>query len=234
MSKVLTIEIPSPGHSRLKIIPSYEDESILAANFAEFDENDFPDGDELLQESDLPEPISYAEAQQMIQDAYDRGFDDGKQVTAATMTVEIQEQQEIRNHFEKMILRLHGEFQKITKQMEELSLNIAVEIAETIIADTISHDASMVIRQARKAIDGYRNAQTLRVRINPHEYEAIEQVKNTLIGDTMRNPDITIIADSSIARGGCIVESDIGAVDAQITTQLQEIRRQLHAARLSE
>lgn len=234
MSKALTIEIPSRAHSRLKIIPSYESESIFAANFAEFDENDFPDGDELLEESDLPEPIPYTEAQQMIQDAYDRGFDDGKQVTAATMTVEIQEQQEIRTHFEKMIHYLHGEFRNITKEMEELSLNIAVEIAETIIADAISRDTSLVIRQAKKAIDGYRNAHILRVRINPHEYEAIDQVKNTLIGDTMRNPEITIIADSSIARGGCIVESDIGAVDAQITTQLQEIRRQLHAARLSE
>ena len=67
MSKLLTIEIPSRAHSRLKIIPSYESDSVFAADFAEFDENDFPDGDELLEESDLPEPIPYTEAQQMIE-----------------------------------------------------------------------------------------------------------------------------------------------------------------------
>lgn len=234
MTKVLTIEIPAPKHSRLQIIPSYDDDAYSAANFAEFDDNDFPDGEELLQESDLPEPIPYSDAQQMIQDAYDRGFEDGKQVTAATMTVEIQEQQEIRHDFEKMILRLHGEFEQVTKQMEELSLNLAVEIAETILAEHILRDSSMVIKQAKKAIDGYRNAHTLRVRVHPLEYEALEQVKGQLVGDTIRNPDITILSDGTIERGGCIVESDIGAVDAQITTQLEEIRRQLHQARLSE
>lgn len=219
---------------RLEIIPSYEEGDYAFADFKEFDVNDFPDGDELLIEEDLPEPIPYSDAQELIQDAYDRGFDDGRQVTAATMTVEIQEQQAIRKRFEHMLVNLQSEFVKLSRNMEELTINLAVEIAHTIIAEQVNYGSSIAIKQAKKAIDGYRNANRLLVRVNPEEYDALSEVKSELISDAVKNPTITIVGDTSVEKGGCIVESDIGAVDAQITTQLEEIRRKMHDTRTSD
>lgn len=232
-TKEITIEF-SQKVPRLEIIPAYADDDIVAASFKEFDEEDFADGNELLEESDLPEPIAYSDAQELIQDAYDRGFEDGKQVTAATMTVEIQEQQVIRKRFEQMLMKVQQEFISLSKSMEELTVNLAVEIAQTIIAEQINFGSSMVIKQAKKAIDGYRNASALIVRVNPEEYNALAEIKSELIYDTVKNPTLTIAADAAVEKGGCIVESDIGAVDAQIKTQLEEIRRQMHETRISD
>lgn len=72
------------------------------------------------------------------------------------------------------------------------------------------------------------------VRVNPEEYDALSEVKSELISDAVKNPTITIVGDTSVEKGGCIVESDIGAVDAQITTQLEEIRRKMHDTRTSD
>lgn len=232
-TKSFTIEFPHKV-PRLEIIPAYADDDIVAASFREFEEEDFPDGDELLEESDLPEPIAYSDAQELIQDAYDRGFEDGKQVTAATMTVEIQEQQIVRKRFEQMLLKVQQEFTVLSKSMEELTVNLAVEIAQTIIGEQINFGSSMVIKQVKKAIDGYRNASDLIVRVNPEEFNALTEIKSELIYDTVKNPSLAIVADAAVEKGGCIVESDIGAVDAQIKTQLDEIRKQMHETRTSE
>ena len=39
--------------------------------------------------------------------------------------------------------------------------------------------------------------------------------------------NISIVEDSSIEKGGCIVETDFGAIDARISSQLSELEAQI-------
>ncbi|HNY21553.1 MAG TPA: FliH/SctL family protein, partial [Treponemataceae bacterium] len=45
---------------------------------------------------------------------------------------------------------------------------------------------------------------------------AAENVKN-----------ITVVEDSTIDRGGCVIETDFGAIDAKIVSQLNEIEQKI-------
>ncbi|MDE6719871.1 MAG: flagellar assembly protein FliH, partial [Treponemataceae bacterium] len=38
---------------------------------------------------------------------------------------------------------------------------------------------------------------------------------------------ITVLEDSSVERGGCIVETDFGAIDARISSQLAELEEKI-------
>jgi type III secretion protein L len=40
---------------------------------------------------------------------------------------------------------------------------------------------------------------------------------------------LRVAADPSVARGGCLVQSDVGALDARVETQLAAIERALKA-----
>ncbi len=46
--------------------------------------------------------------------------------------------------------------------------------------------------------------------------QAVESVKN-----------ITVAEDSSVERGGCIIETDFGAIDARISSQLNELETKI-------
>jgi len=46
--------------------------------------------------------------------------------------------------------------------------------------------------------------------------EAVESIKN-----------ITVAEDSSVEKGGCIVETDFGAIDARISSQLNELEQKI-------
>ena len=38
---------------------------------------------------------------------------------------------------------------------------------------------------------------------------------------------ITVVEDSSVDKGGCIVETDFGAIDARISSQLSELENKI-------
>ncbi len=52
-----------------------------------------------------------------------------------------------------------------------------------------------------------------------HIQDFIKQVENI--------KGITVIEDSSVDKGGCIVETDFGAIDARISSQLSELESKI-------
>ena len=46
--------------------------------------------------------------------------------------------------------------------------------------------------------------------------ESVESIKN-----------ITVAEDSSVEKGGCIIETDFGAIDARISSQLNELEQKI-------
>lgn len=74
--------------------------------------------------------------------------------------------------------------------------------------------------QALKKVKG-RGEVTLRVNMEDvklttdHIKDFIKEVENV--------KNITVLEDSSVEKGGCIVETDFGAIDARISSQLSEL-----------
>lgn len=65
------------------------------------------------------------------------------------------------------------------------------------------------------------------VRVCPEDAQVLRQ---TLSEGTWLAPvraELEIVADVSIARGGCILHSDYGQIDASIPTQMAELERVL-------
>jgi flagellar assembly protein FliH len=59
------------------------------------------------------------------------------------------------------------------------------------------------------------------IRVNPAEKEQIEQHCLAALPDDGHH--IEVVGDPAIARGGCIVETHLGTIDATIESQWREI-----------
>ena len=76
------------------------------------------------------------------------------------------------------------------------------------------------VLQALKKVKG-RGDVTIRVNMDDvklttdHIQDFIKQVENV--------QGITVLEDSSVEKGGCVVETDFGAIDARIQNQLSEL-----------
>jgi flagellar assembly protein FliH len=104
-------------------------------------------------------------------------------------------------------------------------VQLAMAVARKIVGETAKIDPTAVLQSAREAIHSARGEQKLRLRVRPEDESIMLQQTIELKRSNSEIGEIQVIADESITLGGCIVESPLGTIDAQFSTQLQSLER---------
>lgn len=116
---------------------------------------------------------------------------------------------------------------ELLTELQPYVVRIAVEVARRIVGRELRTDPAMVTRTVGAALEQVATAAETRVRVHPLD----AQVLQTTIREIVPAPDeaaaLEIIPDGSIERGGCVVESDRGIVDARLRTQFEEMQARL-------
>jgi flagellar assembly protein FliH len=101
-------------------------------------------------------------------------------------------------------------------RMAQALLDSAVTLARQVVRSELQQRPDCVTQVAREAVGALMaSARQLRLRLHPDDAALVEQGA----AETLRARDILIQADARIAPGGCIVDSDLGQVDARIATR---------------
>jgi flagellar assembly protein FliH len=108
---------------------------------------------------------------------------------------------------------------------ETVVVQLAMAVARKIVGETANIDPTAVLQSAREAIRSARGQQKLRLRVRPEDESIMLQQTIELKRSNSEIGEIQIVADESITLGGCIVESPLGTIDAQFSTQLQSLER---------
>lgn len=153
-------------------------------------------------------------------EGYDKGHDEG-----------------FRNGYDevsRLVERTHRILESVMARREEILSETEQQIVELVVLMTrkvvkiISENQKSVVManvlQALKKVKG-RGDVTLRVNLadvkltTEHIQDFIKQVENV--------KGITVLEDSTVDKGGCVVETDFGAIDARITSQLSELETKI-------
>jgi type III secretion protein L len=105
-------------------------------------------------------------------------------------------------------------------------LRLAVKIAEKIIGREIERDRTAVVDIVANAMRQARRNETVTVRVNPADLELIETHRHRLARST-REQLLDIVPDPRVRSAGCLIESESGAIDARLETQLRVLERAL-------
>ncbi|MBI4365571.1 MAG: hypothetical protein HY543_02010 [Deltaproteobacteria bacterium] len=111
-------------------------------------------------------------------------------------------------------------------QAEPEMIRLVMHIAEKVIGKLVHDQAEAIraiIRQAIEASLGDR----IVVRINPEDYRRLTDETHAPWDLHDRTKRLTFKEDAAIPKGGCIVETEVGTIDAQLETQLKAIRKAL-------
>ena len=138
-----------------------------------------------------------------------------------------------------------AEVDRLIDRMHRI-LEAVMQRREEILADTESQIVELVILMARKVIkilsENQKNvvmANTLAalkkvktrgevtLRVNLEDVKLTSSNAQEFISHVENIKGITVLEDSSVERGGCIVETDFGAIDARISSQLQELENKI-------
>jgi flagellar assembly protein FliH len=102
-------------------------------------------------------------------------------------------------------------------------VQLALAVARRVVHREISLDRDLLVAMARVALDRLGESAQVTVRLSPEDFDATAAARASQWTGT----NVTVVADSRVSRGGCRIESDLGAMDAGADAQIQEIARAL-------
>jgi flagellar assembly protein FliH len=112
----------------------------------------------------------------------------------------------------------------IVEKTEEQIVKLAIAIAEKILNQEVATKKDVVLGVLKNALKNISETDGMKVRLNPHDFRYMMEVKKDFLQsiDGVRN--VIFEEDSAIKRGGAIVETMFGEVDARLENQLKEIK----------
>lgn len=114
--------------------------------------------------------------------------------------------------------------QNAVRQLEPLVVELALIVAGRIVENEIAACPLYLRDVLRSALAAAGNVKVVRVRVHPEDHELVDA---GLVSDLSFG--VEIVADPGVARGGCIVDTAAGFVEAQPEERLAELRRQILA-----
>jgi len=111
----------------------------------------------------------------------------------------------------------------IIRSSEKLMTEMILMIARKVIKDEIVERREVVINNIKEAIKRVKDRDRIDIRVNFADLDMTTAHKDELIKLMESLKKVNIYEDSRVERGGCIIETDVGAIDARISTQLDTI-----------
>lgn len=105
--------------------------------------------------------------------------------------------------------------------------SLVMEISEKILRHSVQEQSATILATIEDAIRLAVKSEEFQIRVNPDDLEVIKQKKKEIIDEISGLDNIVLKADSSVDRGGCLLESANCTVDATITGQLEVIQEAL-------
>lgn len=147
-----------------------------------------------------------------MEKAREKGYAEGKEEGAAAFVEQVVA-------FEKMK-------EEFYEKAEQNIIRLVMDISEKVIGRIVNESGEAIKAVVRQALDS-AIGDRLQIAVNPEDYKIIKQAENEFRDSLDRTKRLVIKEDENIERGGCIVETEVGTIDARLETQLKAIRKAL-------
>lgn len=165
-----------------------------------------------------------AQKEKLQSDAHDEGFTKGREEGFAEGNAEA----------ERLIERLHGMLNSVMMRREEILKETESQIVELVVLMTrkvvkiiSENQKSVIISNVLAALKKVKGRGEVTLRVNLEDVKLTTEHLSDFIKHVENIRGITIVEDSTVEKGGCIVETDFGAIDAKISSQLSELENKV-------
>lgn len=164
------------------------------------------------------------EAERLKLEGYEAGYMAGQREAA----------DEVANRAEGLFRRLQQAMETVEKARHGVVersrgdiVKLALAIAEKIVRERIENDDEIAARLLDELLPRWEGVGGVTVRCHPDEAEeAQEYLEESGLGRRWGS-ELRIVADEGVSRGGVVLESSLGQLDASLETRLARIGRAL-------
>jgi len=124
--------------------------------------------------------------------------------------------------YDNLMISVNDQLEQYRLAFDKIVIDASFLIASKVLKKSIS-ESSIISGTITDSIQKIIGANSILFRLNPTDLELIKESKESFLENNSYS-NIKFEADNRIDLGGCYVESEIGNVDARISSQLNELK----------
>jgi flagellar assembly protein FliH len=170
-------------------------------------------------EADIKQRVTQTE-----REAYVRGYGEGQAKGYDEGRAEVQR---LVESLHSIITKAIEKRNEIIEEAETQIINLVLLIVKKVIKVISENQKNVVINNVVQALRKLKSRGDVVIRVNLADLELTSEHVKDFMKMVENVKSITVLEDSSVDRGGCIIETDFGQIDARISSQLHEIEERI-------
>jgi len=159
---------------------------------------------------------------QLEKNAWEQGFREGQKSVSETGEKSASSMLE---QFSKSLEELRSLRRGVLSTSEREVIRLALEVARKIVKREITIDEEIILTLVRVALKRVSDQTLFTVRLNPKDCSIVKRHQSMGNAADILNDGIRLAEDPLISRGGCVIETESGLVDARVEEQFREIEK---------
>lgn len=152
--------------------------------------------------------------------SFNQGYEDGAQHAQQEFCSKIDLAKEV-------IEQAYEEKKEIIREAEPFVIDLSIQIAEKIIKKELETEPNLLIEMIKQNLLYSNERSMITICVSPDDFDFVQNQRNQLLESIEGQVEVKIVPEHSIEKGGCVVRTSYGSIDARIDVQLKEIKQAL-------
>ena len=178
-------------------------------------------------EPEEPPSVTMAEEEleRQLRESFERGLTEGKNLAERGLV----------NVFRSLRTAAEGVEalrERILRESEDELVQLIMMVSRKVILKEVSLDRSILSEVVQAGISAVSEHDKITIRLNPDDYILATTGTGEILRKELIKSRMQLKADPAVMQGSCLIDSEMGTIDAGIDAQLDEIFRRLQEERL--
>ena len=165
--------------------------------------------------------------QEHLREREQAAFENGRQEGERSLGGQLLQQRNDLVELQNGILNsLQQTLPRLIEENESALMNLALDLAQKIVAG-LPVDQIMVETVVREALQQAKDTSEMIVQLHPDDLALLRKHNSPLLNGLPETGPLRFSGVAAIARGGCMVQTRFGLIDAQRETKVEQLRKAL-------
>lgn len=159
------------------------------------------------------------------QAAYQRGQQDGERALTQQLLQHQGETGELQNGVLKSLARA---IPQVVRETENALMQLAMDAAQKVVAG-LPITAEMIEAVVSEAVRQVEGTAEITVQLHPEDFKLLRLHHSAVLTGLPESGPLHFVGSSEVTRGGCLVQTRFGVIDARRETKMEQLRHTLTA-----
>jgi flagellar assembly protein FliH len=156
-------------------------------------------------------------------DGYEQGRIEGENRLGQQL---VTQRRELHDLLSGTLESLRQAVPQVVRDTENMMVSLALDVARKLVSD-MPVSVEMVEAAVHDALKHVESSAQVTVRLHPADLELLQKVDSPLLASSQSSNDFRFLSSVEVSRGGCLVETRFGTVDARRETKFDLIAKNI-------